>query len=263
MSRANSTYEAAMVKLVRYGRRGLSFHAHYTYAHAMDWNPNGTTLAAGSDLLDPNPAYWNDEYGTSNLDVRHSAAVMLTYEAPWKLRDLVGRFANGWMLSSIGEFHSGLPYCMRVSGSIPEIRPSDIDNWIISLGPSMNGSGGDSRFSSYRIIDDGPTYNIPRNTFRYPNTWKVDLRLAKRFNLGEMRQLEVLVESFNLLNHQNVTEIETTGYYIENDSSSEYPTLNLLTGLKANTTAFGQPLNINATDFYRERQIQLGLRFRF
>ncbi len=40
MSRANSTYEAAMVKITRYGRRGLSLHAHYTYAHAMDWNPN-------------------------------------------------------------------------------------------------------------------------------------------------------------------------------------------------------------------------------
>ena len=41
---ANSTYEAAMVKITRYGRRGLSLHAHYTYAHAMDWNPNESPL---------------------------------------------------------------------------------------------------------------------------------------------------------------------------------------------------------------------------
>ena len=77
-------------------------------------------------------------------------------------------------------------------------------------------------------------------------------------------QLEVLAESFNLFNHQNVTEVETTGYYIESGSpSSPFPTLNFLTGLKANTTAFGQPLNINATNFYRERQIQFGVRMRF
>ena len=44
MSRANSTYEAAMLKLARYGRRGLSLHAHYTYAHAMDWNPNESPM---------------------------------------------------------------------------------------------------------------------------------------------------------------------------------------------------------------------------
>ena len=43
-SMANSTYEAAMVKLTRYGSRGLSLHAHYTYAHAMDWNPNESPL---------------------------------------------------------------------------------------------------------------------------------------------------------------------------------------------------------------------------
>ena len=85
-----------------------------------------------------------------------------------------------------------------------------------------------------------------------------------------MRQLELLAESFNLFNHQNVTELETTGYYIESGNPPSTlgapgtpPTLNFLTGLKANTTAFGQPLNINATNFYRERQIQLGLRMRF
>jgi hypothetical protein len=33
--------------------------------------------------------------------------------------------------------------------------------------------------------------------------------------------------------------------------------------VKTNTTAFGQPLNINATNFFRERQIQLGLRVKF
>jgi hypothetical protein len=90
------------------------------------------------------------------------------------------------------------------------------------------------------------------------------MRLGKRFNLGPMRQLELLVESFNLFNHQNVTELETTGYYLgPGNPSGGLPTLNFLTGLKANTTAFGQPLNVNATNFYRERQIQLGVRMRF
>ena len=116
MSRANSTYEAAMVKITRYGRRGLSLHAHYTYAHAMDWNPNE------SPWLDRRARSrdFSQEYGTSNLDVRHSAAAMVIYEAPWKLRGLAGRFGNGWMLSGIGQFHSGLPYTMRITGSLPE-----------------------------------------------------------------------------------------------------------------------------------------------
>jgi hypothetical protein len=61
-----------------------------------------------------------------------------------------------------------------------------------------------------------------------------------------------------------VTELETTGYYIEPGSrSGTLPTLSFLNGLKADTSEFGQPLNINGTNFYRERQIQVGLRVRF
>ncbi len=264
-SRANSTYEATTLRVTRYGERGLSLHAHYTYAHAMDWNPGASPLNQAIFSQD-----FAQEYGTSNLDVRHSAAVMLVYEAPWKLRGVTGRLANGWMVSGIGEFHSGLPYTMRVTGSLPqEVTSSSTSSGalIVGLAPGMNGSGGDNRV--YGLGNDGINYNIGRNTYRYPETWKADMRLGKKFFLGERRDLELLVESFNLFNHQNVTEIETTGYTIQSGSTGSLPTLNFLTGLKTSTSTglpipgFGQPLNINATDFYRERQIQLGVRLRF
>jgi hypothetical protein len=223
----------------------------------MDWNPNESSQVAGNDVLDP--ANFSLEYGVSNLDVRHSASAMVIYQAPWKLRGTAGKLGNGWMLSGVAQFRSGLPYTMRVSGSLAEkfigVTP------IVGLGPGMNGSGGDNRV--YGVGSDGTPYNIGRNTYRYPATWKADLRLGRRFDLGHMRQLELLAESFNLLNHQNVTQLETTGYHIQSGTTNSLPTLNFLTGLKANTTAFGQPLNINATNFYRERQIQFGLRMRF
>jgi hypothetical protein len=258
-SRANSTYEAWMLKIARDSRRGLSLRAHYTYSHAMDWNPNESAQAAGNDVLDP--ANFSLEYGTSNLDMRHSAAGSAIYEAPWKLRGRAGELGNGWMLSGIWQFRSGLPYTMRVSGSLAE-EFTNTGAAIVGLGPGMNGSGGDNRV--YGLGSDNTVYNIGRNTFRYPATWKADLRLGRRFDLGDMRQLELLAESFNLFNHQNVTELETTGYYLSSGSTSgELPRLNFLTGLKTNTTAFGQPLNVNATDFYRERQIELGLRVKF
>jgi hypothetical protein len=251
MSRANSTYEAGTIRLERYGRKGLSFHAHYTYAHAMDWNPDESSQIGGSSVFDP--ADFRQEYGTSNLDVRHSAAVMVIYAAPWKLHGTAGKIANGWMLSAIGDFRSGLPYTMRTAGSLAEEFVVATGAAIVGLGPGMNGSGGDNR-----------VYGVGRNTYRYPTTWKADLRLGRRIDLGHLRQLELLAESFNLFNHQNVTELETTGYSIEpGDLSGGLPSLNFMNGLKANTTAFGQPLNINATDFYHAREIQFGVRMRF
>jgi len=268
-SKANSTYEAGTLRVVRYSRSGLSLHAHYTYAHAMDWNPNESPLNPAALAVNS----FSQEYGTSDSDTRHSAAAFVIYEPPWKLRGKAGRLANGWMASGIWDFHSGLPYTMRTSGSLAEEFTSG-GSPIVGLGPGMNGSGGDNRV--YGVGSDNQVYDIGRNTFRYPATWKADLRIGKKFDMGQMRQLELLAESFNLFNHQNVTELETTGYFIESGTppselgaAGSLPTLNFLTGLKINattglaTTAFGQPLNVNATNFYRERQIQLGLRMRF
>ena len=254
MSRANSTYEAAILRVVRYGRRGLSLRAHYTYAHAMDWNPNESTLVAGSDVLDP--ADFRQEYGTSDLDVRHSAAVTAIWEAPWKLRNPAGRLANGWMLSGVGQFRSGLPYTMRTAGSLAKEFEASSGAAIVALGTGMNGSGGDNRVYGVGNSAATPTAIRPhgRPTSAWPNAsiW------------AHMRQLELLGESFNLFNHQNVTELETTGYSIESGSlNGGLPTLNFLTGQKPDTTAFGQPLSINGTNFYRERQLQAGLRLRF
>jgi hypothetical protein len=249
-SRANSTYEAATARFSRNARRGLSFHARYTYGHAMDWNPNESAQVTGSSVFDP--TNFALEYGTSNLDVRHSASAMTIWRVPWNRTGAEGWLANGWMLSGTAQFHSGLPYTMRTAGSITREFETN-GTTIVGLGPGMNGFGGDDR-----------VYGVGRNTYRYPNTWKADLRLGRRFSLGHEREVEVLAESFNLFNHQNVTEVETTGYSIEPGSvSGTFPTLNFLTGLKTGQTEFGQPLNINAVDFYRERQFDLGLRVRF
>jgi hypothetical protein len=259
-SRANSTYEALLVKISHSGRRGLNFRTQYTYGRAMDWNPNGSSSVAGNDVLDP--LDFSREYGTSNLDVRHTVAATLVFTSPWKLHSLAGEIANGWTISSVGHFRSGLPYTMRTGGSLPKQFNVFTGDVIAALGPGMNGSSGDNRV--YGVGSDNVVYNIGRNTFRYPATWKADMRISRQINFGAQRHLLLLAESYNLFNHQNVTQLETTGYSISPGTlTGTLPTLNFLTGLKANSTAFGQPLSSNATNYYRERQIQFGMRMTF
>jgi len=249
-SRANSTYRVATLRLARSGRGGLSFQGRYAYAHAMDWNPDDSVTISSPSALDP--ANLAEEYGTSDLDVRHSATATAAWQPRWRLRGWSGRFADGWRISGTGAFHSGLPYSMHASGSLAR-EFTDTGAAIVGLSTGMSGYGGANR-----------VYGVGRNTFRYPHTWKADLRLARRFQLGEMREFELLAESFNLFNHQNVTELETVGYSIESGTvSGGLPSLHYLTGLKAGQTEFGRPLNVNATDSYRPRQFQFGLRMRF
>jgi hypothetical protein len=249
MSRANSTYEAGMLGLSRSGRRGLSFNLRYTYAHAMDWNPDEGALRTHPSVLDP--LDFQQEYGVSDLDIRHSVASHAVWRSPWKRRGAAAWLANGWMLSGIAQYHSGLPYTMHTAGSLAQ---QYVDGGlVIALGPGMNGYGGASR-----------VYGVGRNTYRYPATWKADARMSKRFALGHEREIEVMAQSFNLFNHRNVTELETVGYYVDSPTlSGTLPKLSFLTGVNPGETEFGQPLNINATDNYRERQFDLGIRLRF
>lgn len=254
-SRANSTYDAALIKLTRTGGRGLTFRAHYLYAHATDWNPNESGQVAVNDVLDPQD--FRAEYGTSNLDIRHSAAATFEFRPTWRLHHTLGAFADGWSLASVGQYRSGLPFTMRTGGYIPAFYGTN-GQLIQGVGPGINGSGGDRRL-----------YGIGRNTFRYPQTWTADARVGKRFYLGSEHEIELVAQSFNLFNHQNITLLETTGYTIlRGDSSGSLPTLNFLTGLTSQglpsqIPEFGKPLDVNATDFYHPREIELGLRTRF
>ncbi len=249
-SRANSTYEAAVLSVTRYSLYGLAVHVRYTYAHAMDWNPSESVWDYGSSVFDPNN--FRAEYGNSNLDVRHSASVSLVWQPRWQVRGRAATWGRGWLISGIGYIHSGLPFSMRTAGSLAKEFDAT-GAAIVGLAQGMNGYGGDNL-----------VYGVGRNTYRYPAVWKADLHLSKRFQLGEIQQLELLAETFNLFNHQNVTELETIGYTIRSGTTQgALPSLNFLTGLKSGQTEFGTPLNINATNFYRERQLQLGLRMHF
>ena len=197
---------------------------------------------------------------------------MVIYEAPWKLRDFAGRIGNGWMLSGIGQFHSGLPYTMRVTGSLPDEFDRS-GNAIVGLGPGMNGSGGDNRSTAWQrrqsVITSAATPSaIPirgRPTCGLPNTstW------AKRASWSCWPRASISSTTRTLPRLKPPAIPSSPAARQARRRAGTTPTLNFLTGLKINTKtglpipAFGQPLNINGTDFYRERQIQLGLRMRF
>ena len=207
-----------MLKVARYGRRGLSLHAHYTYAHAMDWNPNESTLVAGSDVLDP--ANFSQEYGTSNLDVRHSAAAMVIYEAPWKLRGMAGKLGNGWMLSGIGQFRSGLPYTMRTSGSLAEEFDSD------RRGHRGPGAGHERLRRRQPRLRPGQRRHASTTLAATPTAIRPPGRptcgWASASTWGICASWNSWPRASTCFNHQNVTELETTGYYIESGTPATW-----------------------------------------
>jgi len=253
-SATNSYYQAGVARLAHHSRT-LDLHASYTYAHAIDYNQNESTFADLNDVLDP--TNFKLEYGNSNFDIRSRATGGAVLHAPWRVHGLFGYLANGYLVAPVVEWRTGLPYTMHTTGSIPSLECS-YQQFLLGicpstkvegLGSSINGSGGDNRIPE-----------VGRNTFRYPNVCNLDARLAKDTHIGERYSLEVVGEVFNVLNHQNATNIDTAGYIIDGATS---PGGNDRLTYLGGASGFGTITNANSSTLYRERQLQLAVRLHF
>jgi hypothetical protein len=253
-SETNSHYAAGVVRVDHNLTRGVDLHASFTYAHAADWNQNATAFTDTNDVLDP--ANLGLEYGNSDADIRKRLTGGLVLQSPQRLHGWAGRILNGFEAAPTAEVRDGLPYSMQTSGAIPAIRTIDALGRTVSLsglGASINGSGGANRLET-----------VGRNTFRYPGVINANLRLSKRTLLAHGVTLELLGESFNLLNHRNITSIDTTGYAIANTTTLGLePKLTWQAGTTAGSSEFGTPLTANNTNLYQDRKFQVSARLHF
>ncbi len=301
-SETNSSYRAAMVRLTRRLSRTLNVNAGYTWAHAIDDNQNEATFAERNDVYDP--ADLRLEHGTSNYDVRERVAGGIVAREPWRMRGPAGLVFGGYSLAAAGAWHTGLPWSMRTAGAVP--TPScSYENWldaggatgdganclqvvqqpdetftnntagmsvpIASLGQSLNGSGGEDLIPA-----------VGRNTCRYPAAVNLDLRFTKRIRISDRASFDLMGEAFNALNHRNVTDMQTVGYRLTNDTShANMATLTWQSGVKPGTktvmtngstetqylydptAAFGGVTNANSNTLSRERQLQIGVSLAF
>lgn len=242
-----SRYQAIVIKATHSGGPWLHVHASYTFAHAQDDNQNETTFSDTNDVLDPSNLKL--EFADSNFDVRQRATAGIIVRARWKRHGWLGALANGYALAPTMAAQTGLPYSLRTSGAIPYVRYTDAfghSQKLSGIGASINGSGGDARIPE-----------VGRNTYRYPGTYSIDLRASRTLTLSDKTRLEIMMQGFNLLNHQNVTQISTTGYMISGASSVDTdPVLTY-------QPTFRTVTNSNSTNLYRERQLELVARLRF
>ena len=248
-SGVSSNYNALAVQINRRMSRHLQFMANYTWSHALDFGQNGSTFTDTNDLLVPTNVRL--EYGNSIFNVPNRFVVSAIGESPWHVGGAVGYLTNDWQLSPIISAQNGLPYSLVTSGNPPTLTTSSTDPVTGNittitykpLGGGVNGSNG------RKGIDV-----IGRNTFRMPRTVNVDLRLSKRVRFGDRYSVEALGEAFNLFNHQNVTGVNNTGYFVGGTATA--PTLSF-------NSPFGSVTNANSNFAYTSRQIQIGFRFFF
>jgi hypothetical protein len=230
-----SEYTAFVLQANRRFTDGLQFQVSYTRSHATDANQNSATFTQGNSPL--NVFDLKADNGISNLDVPHKFVASVVWMPTPIANDSdnkIGRYLlNGWTIAPIYMFFSGRGYDATVSGT-PTGGVTGV-----------NGSGGSTRFPF-----------APRNFFRQPNIWDVDLRLSRRFSITENVKVEFLADFFNIFNHTIVTGVNPAAYAITNTS----PTLVTLNF--NNPQTFGV-VNATSSTLFTERQVQFAARFQF
>jgi hypothetical protein len=259
----SSNYNALALQLNRRMTDHVQFMASYTWAHALDYGQNATTFSDTNDLLVPNNI--RGEYGNSIFDIRNRFIASAVLESPWHANGWLRFLAEGWQLSPIYAAQSGLPYSLVTSGTAPSVVNSSTDpttgdvttTTYAPLGSGVNGSNG------RKGID-----LAGRNTYRMKRTIDMDMRLSKKLRFSERFNAELLAEAFNIFNHQNVTGVNNTGYFISTTGSVTNGLGKLVTCTTAApclsyNSSFGTVTNSNSNFAYTPRQIQVGFRFFF
>lgn len=140
----------------------------------LQTNANGSYVRVNGRLVQQANTFVNGpdrDKGPSDLSLTHTFQVNGLLELPWQIQ-----------LSGIFRAQSGFHYSRTGSNVDPD---------------------GDGTFNG---IDLTPG----RNAFTTPTYVNLDMRFAKRFNLGERFKLQVLFEAFNIFNRQNPAAVETT-----------------------------------------------------
>ncbi len=256
-----SKYHALVLQANRRLTDGLQFQANYTLSRASDNGQSSQTFTTNN--LPANAFDQQAENALSAFDRRQKLVVSAVYNTNFSgVKDNpVGRaLLNGWTLAPILNAFSGQRFTATVSGTVSPGGSGTAatlgsgSNFGLAPGTTtprggVNGSGGATRFAI-----------VPRNFFKQPNIWYFDMRVSRRFGITEGTKLEVLAEAFNLFNRTQVTGVNSSSYSIctTGTLTNPCPLLNFNGG----ATGFGSVTGADST-LFRERQVQLAVRFEF
>ena len=204
-SSGDSYYDGMLVSFKRRFSRWAQARLSYTLSKAID-DVGGAFFFSPQENAD-----LRGERGLADNDQRHRLAVSGSFDAPDDSRALRG-LLSGFKLSYIFQYGSRLPFNVL--------------------------TGADRNFDTN--VNDRPA-GLGRNTGRGFDYASLDLRLLRRFRLGERLKLETIAEGFNVLNRANL----------------QLPNNTFGTG-SAPLPSFGRPTAADSP-----RQIQFGLRLDF
>ena len=193
-------YHGLLLKFQRRFANNFSFLNSYTYGHSIDFASDNEAGITNTYDLQYNR-------GPSDYDVTHTFSSSWVYELPWARETLYG----GWQMSGILYLRGGLPLTVTQAQGVQSTgtgnRPNRTCDGNLS-NPTIDRWFDTSCFVPPTDIT-GTFGDAGRGIIRGPGSFNVDASLIKNTKIGRYTT-EIRVEAFNLLNHPQFANPNTT-----------------------------------------------------
>jgi hypothetical protein len=202
-------YSALVLSVQRRRSNGVTVQGNYTYGHCIDDGHPGANLDGrfGGELNERR----SFNRGNCDLDRRHNFNMSTVYETPQFSNRTLQILGTGWQVSGIVRILSG--------------------NWLtVATGVDSLATNGDTRpnqvlaspYTADKSIDlflnkgafgqpaTGEYGNMGRSNIQGPGSIRIDMGLTRKFRIRESHTVEFRAEAFNLPNHLNPGNPNTT-----------------------------------------------------
>jgi hypothetical protein len=226
----HSRYNGVSVGWVKRQSHGLQFQGSYTFGHSWDnrSGSGGRQEFRNGQGRAFDPYNLELDWGRSDYDVRHNLVLDSTYLLPFSGPAVV----QGWQVSVVGTFASGVPFSPVIPGDSDRDGSTDnVNRPDLAAGVSTKPAGGrtaDMWFNPEAFVFPGAGFRgrAGRNIIEGPGMATIDLALVKNTPLAGRRSVQLRLEVFNLLNRANfdIPFNDPDGEAIFDDAGNRIPT---------------------------------------
>ena len=251
--------------------KSLDYQASYTWSHALDHGVCDTrqVFNNGADCPADQHLIGTGYYGSSSFDIPSNFKFTGSYLLPSPAERFLKPVLGGWQVTGLAVVQSGVPFsafnynaydpsCLAANASNPiqcgDYNADGFNQDLPNVATSKHGGNfsrkqyiagifakdSQGRTTDFTAPTPGTEGNEARNTFRNPSLFDMDASVLKNTSLpwfsGEKSNVQLRVDSFNVLNRTNLQPVD----------------------YNLGSTTFGQ-----STSTLQPRIIQLGARFEF
>ncbi|MDA1185505.1 MAG: TonB-dependent receptor [Acidobacteria bacterium] len=204
-----SIYHGLTFKTQRQLRDNYAFTVSYTLSTSKDDASSPGATEAEFNRPQNVRDIFDGEWAHSSFDHRHQFVASGTYELPFfagagGLKEAV---LAGWRFNTIVAVRSGSPFTVNLGvdqanvGAGPAQRPDQIRDPNLPRGEATPEQWFDT--GAFALPEQYTFGSAPRNSVVGPGYANVDMSIAKTWRVQEGQQLELRLETFNLLNRAN------------------------------------------------------------